>query len=102
MSTTSSPADKYKTYRIVSWYNYQLSVPSQFHSIEHYNAHCEEIAKLCDKHVMVLRDQVIKITGYYWCTGWSPQNCADTDWYVDVRSGKKYPHGKQSFFDDIK
>jgi hypothetical protein len=51
---------------------------------------------------MVLRDEVTKIAGYYWCTGWSPQNCADTDGYVDVRTGKKYPHGKQSFFDDIK
>jgi hypothetical protein len=51
---------------------------------------------------MVLRDEIIKITGYYWCTGWSPQNCADTDGYVDVRTGKKYQYGKQSFCDDIK
>lgn len=100
-ATTSVQTNKYTTYRVTSWYSYQLSVPSHLHSIQHYNAHCEEVAKLCDKHIMVLRDEVTKITGYYWCTGWSPQNCADTDGYVDVRSGKKYPHGTQSFFDDI-
>lgn len=92
---------KYRTYAIKSWYMYQLSVPSHLHSIEHYNAHCEEMAKLYDEHVMVLRDEVTKITGYYWCTGWSPQNCADTNGYVDIRTGKKYPHG-ESFYQDIK
>ncbi len=101
MSTTSVQAGKYTTYNIASWYSYQLSVPSHLHSIPHYNAHCEERANLYGEHVMVLRDEVTKITGYYCCTGWSPQNCADTDGYVDVRSGKKYPYGK-SFFDDIK
>ena len=101
MSTTSVPHTKYTTYIVESWYNYQSSVPSHLHSIPHYNAYCEERAKLYGGHVMVLRDEVTKITGYYWCTGWSPQNCADTDGYVDVRTEKKYPHGKQSFFDDI-
>ena len=100
-ATSSLKPRKYTTYTIKSWYMYQLNMPSHLHSIEHYNAHCEELAKLCNKHVMVLRDEVTKITGYYWCTGWSPQNCADTDGYVDVRSGKKYPHG-QSFSHDIK
>ena len=32
-----------------------------------------------------------------------PHNCADTDGYVDVRTGKKYAlHGDDSFFKDIK
>lgn len=96
-----SAASIYTTYTIESWHDYQSSVPSHLHSISHYNAHCEERAKLYGEHVMILRDEVTKITGYYCCTGWSPQNCADTDGYVDVRTEKKYPHGKQSFFDDI-
>jgi hypothetical protein len=52
---------------------------------------------------MVLRDHVTKITGWHWTTGWPAQNCADTDGYVDVRTGKKYSlHGEtDSFFKDI-
>jgi hypothetical protein len=53
---------------------------------------------------MVLRDHVTKITGWYWTIGWPAQNCADTDGYVDVRTGKKYSlHGENdSFFKEIK
>jgi hypothetical protein len=52
--------------------------------------------------VMVLRNHVTKITGWHWTTGWPAQNCADTDGYVDVRTGKKYAlHGDDSFFKDI-
>lgn len=96
-------APRYRTHYIRSWYEYQIIAPSHLHSIEHYNAECEEHAKLYESHVMFLRQNVTKITGWYCCTGWSPQNCAETDGYVDVRTGKKYTlHGeKDSFFRDI-
>jgi hypothetical protein len=94
---------KYRTHYTRSWYAYQQIAPSHLHSIEHYNAECEEHAKLYDEHVMFLRENVTKITGWYCYTGWSPQNCAESDGYVDVRTGKKYTlHGDNSFFKEIK
>lgn len=94
---------KYRTFSIKSWHAYQQSTPSHLHSIEHYYARCEELAKgHADDDVMILRDEVTRITGWFWTTGWPAQNCADTDGYVDVRTGKKYPYGKSSFYDDIK
>ena len=104
-STVASAAaapKKYRTHYIRSWYDYQQNTQSHLHSIEHYNASCEEHANLYDKHVMVLRNNVTKITGWHLCTGWPAQNCADHDGYVDVRTGKKYSlHGEDSFFNDI-
>ena len=102
-AASAAPAKNYRTHFIRSWYEYQRSTPSHLHSIEHYNAECKEHANLYDAHVMVLRENVTKITGYYCYTGWSPQNCADTDdTYVDVRTGKKYTLvGEGSFFKDI-
>jgi hypothetical protein len=95
-------APKYRTHYTRSWHAYQQIAPSHLHSIDHYNSECEEYAKLYDDHVMVLREHVTKITGWYYCTGWSPQNCAETDGYVDVRTGKKYTlQGENSFFKDI-
>lgn len=92
----------YRTHYISSWHNYQRDTPSHLHSIAHYNAYCEERAKLYDRNAMVLRDNVVKITGWYWCTGFPAQNCAETDGYVDVRTGKKYSlHGENSFFKEI-
>jgi len=92
----------YRTHYIRSWYEYQRVTPSHLHSIEHYNSECEEYAKLYGDHVMVLRENVTKITGWFWTTGWPAQNCADHDGYVDVRTGKKYSlHGEDSFFNDI-
>jgi hypothetical protein len=92
----------YRTHYIRSWHEYQRIAPSHLHSIEHYNSECEEYAKLYDAHVMVLRENVTKITGWHWCTGWPAQNCADHDGYVDVRTGKKYTlQGENSFFKDI-
>jgi len=104
-SETAAPLapKKYRTHHIRSWHAYQKIAPSHLHSIEHYNAECEEYAKLYDADVMVLRDHVTKITGWYWTIGWPAQNCADTDGYVDVRTGKKYAlHCDDSFFKDIK
>jgi hypothetical protein len=100
---SSAPATQYRTYLIRSWHEYQRITPSKHHSIEHYNADCEEHAKLYDAHILVLRENVTKITGWYMCTGWPAQNCADTDGYVDVRTGKKYSRdgGENSFFKDI-
>ena len=105
-AVTAAPTQskEYRTHYIRSWHAYQKIAPSHLHSIEHYNAECEEYAKLYDADVMVLRDHVTKITGWHWTTGWPAQNCADTDGYVDVRTGKKYSlHGKtDSFFNEIK
>ena len=105
MSSTADAAaiqKNYRTHYIRSWYAYQQITPSHLHSIEHYNADCEEHAKLYDADVMVLRDNVTKITGWHYTTGWPAQNCADTDGYVDVRTGKKYTlQGENSFFKDI-
>lgn len=101
-AAVSAATAGYRTHYIRSWHNYQLTAPSHLHSIAHYNADCEERAKLYDRNAMVLRDNVVKITGWYWCTGFPAQNCADTDGYVDVRTGKKYSlHGEDSFFKDI-
>ena len=100
--TGSGTIYRYRTYQIRSWYEYQRCTPSHLHSIAHYNKTCEEYATPSNSHVMVLREDVTKITGYYWCTGWSPQNCAESDGYVDVRTGKKYTlDGPGSFFKDI-
>ena len=100
--TGSGSGSGYRTYQIRSWYEYQRFAPSHLHSILHYNKTCEEYATPSNSHVMVLREDVTKITGYYWCTGWSPQNCAESDGYVDVRTGKKYTlDGPGSFFKDI-
>lgn len=101
-TTTATVTPKYRTYSIKSWHAYQQITPSHLHSIEHYYARCEELAKDCPEDVMVLRDEITRITGWYWTIGWPAQNCADTDGYVDVRTGKKYPYGKSSFCDDIK
>jgi hypothetical protein len=53
---------------------------------------------------MVLRDNVVNITGYHWSgPGFAAQNCAETDGYVDVRTGKHYTlGGENSFFNEIK
>lgn len=108
MSSTADAAaiasiqKNYRTHYIRSWHEYQRVTPSHLHSIEHYNSACEEHASLYEKHIMVLRDNVIKITGWHWTTGWPPQNCADTDGYIDIRTGKKYTlQGENSFFKDI-
>ena len=102
-STTAATPKKYRNHYTRSWNEYQQLAPSHLHSIEHYNKECEEHAKLYDEDVMFLRENITKITGWYWCTGWSPQNCAESDGYVDVRTGKKYTlHGDNSFFKEIK
>ena len=100
--TSVRAAPRYRTYTIRSWHQYQSIAPSHLHSIEHYNQTCEEDATLYEPHIMVLRDEVKEITGWYWCTGWPAQNCAKTDGYVDVRTGKKYSlHGEDAFSKDI-
>ena len=39
---------------------------------------------------MVLINKVVEITGYTMVTGWSPQNNASTNGYIDVCTGKHY------------
>ena len=95
-------APRYRSYTIRSWHQYQSIAPSHLHSIDHYNQTCKEDAELYEAHIMVLRDNVKEITGWYWCTGWPAQNCAEKDGYVDVRTGKKYSlHGEDAFSNDI-
>ena len=97
--TVAVAAPKYRTYLVRGWHNYQRSTPSHLHSIGHYNKSCEEDVKLYGDHIMVLRDEVTKITGWYSCSDWPAQNCAETNGYVDVRTGKKYSlHGENSYF----
>jgi hypothetical protein len=90
----------YRTHRIMSWHWFQRVHSSTLHTVEDYNRVCEEDAQREEGHVMVLRDNVVKITGYYWYgNGFPAQNCADTDGYVDVRTGKHYElQGENSFF----
>ena len=92
-----------RTYLTVSWHQYQRVTPSQLQTIEHYNKTCEEDARLHGDHVMVLRDNVTQINGYYWYgNGFPAQNCAETAGYVDVRTGKHYDlHGENSFLKNI-
>ena len=102
VAAAPTQSKKYRTHHIRSWHAYQQITPSHLHSIEHYNANCEEYAELYDADVMVLRNHFTKITGWHWTNGWPAQNCTDTDGYVDVRTGKKYAlHGDDSFFKDI-
>jgi len=101
MTSAVESKKKYRTYTIKSWYDYQRFTPSHLHSIKHYYATCAEDAKSCPEDVMVLRDEITRITGWHWCTGWPAQNCADTNGYVDLRTGKKYPYGTSSFYEDI-
>jgi len=92
----------YTTYRIESWHWYQRTSPSTEHTIEHFNASCERRAHLVEPHVMFLRDNVTKVKGFYfYSNGFPMENLADTDGYVDVRTGKKYP-SSQALFEDIK
>jgi hypothetical protein len=91
----------YSTYRIESWHWYQSTSPSHEHTIERYNASCESRAYLVEPHVMFLRDNVTELKGFYfYSNGFPIQHMADTDGYVDVRTGKKYANS-QSFFEDI-
>jgi len=102
--STVSTAPRYRTYYIYSWHRYQSHTQSHLHSVDHYNTACEEYARITnDETVMVLRDNVTHITGWHWSgLGWPAQNCADTDGYVDVRTGKKYTlDGDASFFKEI-
>jgi len=94
----------YTTHQVMSWHWFQRVHPSNLHTIEDYNRICEEDAKRQGDHIMVLRDNVTKIKGYYWYgNGFPAQNCADTDGYVDVRTGKHYTlQGENSFFKEIK
>ena len=85
---------KYRTHIVKSWHWYQRVTSSTNHTIEKYNESCEEDAKnLYPDDVMVLRDNIIKINGfYYYSNGFPMQNMADTDGYIDVRTKKMYPN----------
>ena len=96
------PAKKYRVYIVRSWYWYQRVNSGDEHTIEKYCECCEkDAAELYEKDVMVLRDNVVKVNGYcYYTPGYAIQNSAETDGFVDVRTGKKYEN-IQSIFEDI-
>lgn len=92
---------KYRTYTFrESWRAYQMFIPSHLHSPSHYESWCQERALQYGSEVMVLMDNVVKLDGWMMVTGWTPQHCAQTDGYIDVRTGIKYPTS-QSIFVDI-
>jgi hypothetical protein len=95
-------ADGYRTYKILSFYEYQRVTSSSLQTIHHYNQTCYEDAELYGSHVMVLRENLTKILGYYYYgNGFPMQNLSERDGYVDVRTGKYYPDNTSSFFEDI-
>ena len=61
-SVPSAPK-KYRIHHIMSWYKYQQYTPWHLDSIADYIAECEEHSKIYDEQVIVLRDNVIRITG---------------------------------------
>jgi hypothetical protein len=93
----------YTTYRILSWHWYQRVTSSSDQTIEKYNKSCEEDAKREVPHVMVLRENVVELGGYYFYgNGFPIEHTAKVDGYVDVRTGKKYPSdGAHSFCKDL-
>lgn len=81
----------YTTYHIESWHWYQRVTCSSDHTIENYINACKKIADRSEPHVMVLRENVTKIGDYYFYgNGYPSQRNAETDGYVDVRTGKYY------------
>jgi hypothetical protein len=91
----------YTTYHIESWNWYQRVTLSSAHTIEKYNNACKEFADRSEPHVMVLRENVTKIGDYYvYGNGFPAQHNAETDGYVDVRTGKYYKNS-QSFCKDL-
>lgn len=80
----------YTTYFRLSWHDYQKIAPSHLHSKSHYELDCRQRALSYGSEVMVLMDNVVKVGDWSMVTGWSPQNNAVIDGYIDVRTGKKY------------
>ena len=78
----------YRTHYIRSWYEYQRVTPSHLHSIEHYNAACEEHASLYEKHIMVLRDNVQD----HWMALYDWMACPELRRYGWIR---RCPHRKE-------
>jgi len=91
---------KSRTYIIKSFFTWQKDTPSECHSIECYIASCEKNAKVISNDVIVLRDNVLSLKGWYMVDGWSPQHDAEINGYVDVRTGKHYPNS-YAFCKDI-
>jgi len=85
-------SEKYRTYIVRSWNWYQRVTASKDHTILKYNESCQKDAdNLYGKHVMVLRDNISNIKGfYYYSNGFPMENIAETDGYIDVRTNKKY------------
>ncbi len=97
----ASTDKKYRTYIVRSWHWYQRVTPGSEHTIEKYNKSCENDAQtIYEKDIMVLRDNITEIKGYYYYSNGFPiQNLADSDGYVDVRTGKYYKYIEQIFVD---
>jgi hypothetical protein len=97
-SPQPSSQSSYKTYQVYPWHTYQ-----QFNDKPTEQGYISDSAaqsKLYDPHVKFLREEIVKITGWYWQEGWSPYVGAETNGYVDVRTGKKYPEGTR-YLEDV-
>ena len=85
---------KYRTHIVRSWHWYQRVTPGSEQTIEKYNQSIKNDAdNLYGKDIMVLRDNITEIKGYYYYSnGFAMENLADTDGYIDVRTGKYYKY----------
>jgi hypothetical protein len=97
----TSTNNKYRTYIVRSWQWYQRVTGSSEQTIEKYNESCKNDAdNLYEKDIMVLRDNITEIKGYYYYSNGFPiENLADTYGYVDVRTGKHYKYIQEIFVD---
>lgn len=92
----------YKSYTFgACWFTYQHRTPPHLHSQYHYQLWCQEQASLYNSDIMVVMDNVVKVLGFTWSAGRPTTRNAETDGYIDVRTGKKYPT-EQSIILDIR
>jgi len=91
----------YKSYTFSAcWYSYQNCIPPHLHSQYHYQLWCRKQASLYNSDIMVVMDNVVKVLGFTWEGGRFTSRNAESDGYIDVRTGKKYPT-EQSIIHDI-
>ena len=97
-SSAASPRPSYNTYNVYPWNTYQSRNDKP--TLKGYITESAAQSELYGLHVKFLREEIVEITGWYWQAGWPPYVGAETNGYVDVRTGKKYPEGTP-FLDDV-